>query len=243
MGNCTLKQYFSHVIKITCAMLLNSSALAVKIYDTELAQSNKCVKLFKYFEVKHQIPKDLLHSIALQETGRKHSKLDIKIPWPWTVNVEGRGYYFDTKHEAIGFTQQQLAFGKRSMDVGCMQINLKHHPDAFKDLNEAFEPRYNIDYGANFLKEKYLQTNNWHKAIAYYHSANEEFGSKYHQSVLKIVSNIDKHKFEKLIKPALYQAGKPLYVAGSYKPLITSKVKRQRYKSNMMVYVPRGAIR
>ena len=32
------------------------------------------------------------------------------------------------------------AAGERNIDVGCMQINLMHHPDAFASLEEAFEP-------------------------------------------------------------------------------------------------------
>lgn len=165
-----------------------------KIFDYELAQSKKCVQYFNYFERKHEIPKDLLHSISLQESGRRHKEKNINMPWPWTVNVEGKGFFFDTKKEAVSFVLSEIKEGKKSIDVGCMQINLKHHPDAFKNISEAFEPKFNIEYGAKFLKEKFEQLNDWDKAIAHYHSANPQFGVKYQQSVVNIAKGIDKNK-------------------------------------------------
>jgi hypothetical protein len=30
--------------------------------------------------------------------------------------------------------------GVRSIDIGCMQINLVHHPDAFGSLEAGFDP-------------------------------------------------------------------------------------------------------
>ena len=36
-----------------------------------------------------------------------------------------------------------------------MQISLTFHPDAFPDLNQAFDPASNADYGARFLMQLY----------------------------------------------------------------------------------------
>jgi tetratricopeptide (TPR) repeat protein len=46
--------------------------------------------------------------------------------------------------------------GAKSIDVGIMQINLRHHPHAFRNLEEAFDPQLNIAYGAKFLKQLFL---------------------------------------------------------------------------------------
>ncbi len=212
------------------------------VYDKEIAQSSKCMAHFKYAEKKYKIPKDILHSISLRESGRKHTGSNKMIPWPWTVNVEGKGYYFNSKSEAISFVEQQKAFGKRSIDVGCMQINLLHHPEAFKSIGEAFDPKTNINYGAIFLREKYEQYGTWKKAIANYHSANEERGENYHKSVLRIASNIDQHKFNPIGGYGVMTQSKPLYNSSSFKQApYHSKI--QRYRSNMMVYVPRNAYR
>ena len=63
------------------------------------------------------------------------------VVWPWTINVEGKGFHFKTKRDAIRFVKDQMTAGKESIDVGCMQINLKYHPDAFTSLDQAFSPR------------------------------------------------------------------------------------------------------
>ena len=96
--------------------------------DHELIHSARCVRYFRHFESKLKIPKDTLYSISIQETGKFHSTKKVKLAWPWTVNLEGQGFYFDTKKEAVAFVTKHLREGKESIDVGCMQVNLNHHP-------------------------------------------------------------------------------------------------------------------
>ena len=43
--------------------------------------------------------------------------------------------------------------GVRNIDVGCMQVNLRYHPKAFKSLGQAFDPRANAAYAAGFLRK------------------------------------------------------------------------------------------
>lgn len=204
--------------------------------DTEIMESQKCSRMFPYFEAKFQIPRNTLHSIALKESGKKHSKHKIVVVWPWTVNVEGRGYHFNSKKEAISFVKKQIILGKESIDVGCMQINLKHHLDAFNSLGEAFNPKDNIAYGAKFLRAKYDQLGNWHKAIAHYHSATHELGSKYKQDVIKIANNM--HLYKTSIKLDNHDHDDiPASQLLVNKDHFERNVKR--YKSNMMVVVPK----
>lgn len=162
--------------------------------DPEIVESLKCMQLFNQFEYKYNIPLDTLHSIALKESGRPHSKHKIDIVWPWTVNIEGKGYYFNEKTEAVNFIKRKFLSGKRNIDVGCMQINLKHHPYAFSSVEDALEPINNVSYAAIFLKEKYQQFGSWHKAIANYHSATEELGTKYKKAVIKIAKNMQNYQ-------------------------------------------------
>lgn len=212
--------------------------------DKELSHSAKCVTHFKKFERKHSIPSDILHSISLQESGRKHSKSDKKIPWPWTVNVEGKGYYFESKNEAVSFVKKQFSEGKKSIDVGCMQISLLYHGDSFKSLSDAFEPKMNIEFGAKFLRQKFEQYGSWKKAIANYHSADSERGAKYQKSVLNIANNIEKHKFDYRNTYSILTPSRPLFVANYKQPHMPYySPKRDRYKSSMMVYVPKNAYR
>ena len=170
------------------------SCCALGAIDKEVTESLRCTRMFPYYEKKHNIPADTLHSISLKESGKSHSQHKIRVVWPWTVNVGGQGHYFNSKREAVLFVRKQLLAGKENIDVGCMQINLKHHPKAFVSLEHAFDPRMNISYGAEFLKSKYEQLGCWHKAIAHYHSATHSLGFKYKQDVIKIASNMSNYK-------------------------------------------------
>ncbi len=170
------------------------SNLAIAAIDYEMAQSLKCSRLFSYYERKYKIPKDTLHSISLQETGKTHSLHKKSIVWPWAINSEGQSFYFDNKAEAIAFIRSELKKGKRSIDVGCMQVNMKHHGHNFQSIEHALEPRINIEFGAKFLSQKFDQLGNWHQAIAHYHSATPKFGEKYSKSVFKIANNLDQNK-------------------------------------------------
>lgn len=158
--------------------------------DRLIDGAKQCTQYFPTEERTRQIPVHLLAAISTTETGRYHEGLGMAIPWPWTINVEGKGYYFNSKAEAIAATQKHLAAGKRSIDVGCMQVNLKHHPKAFRNLNEAFDPAANVGYAARFLSDNYAQMGNWIKAAAAYHSRTTARGNSYLGRVEKNWTNI-----------------------------------------------------
>lgn len=142
-----------------------------------------CHYYASHVEKTHGIPDKLLTAISLTESGR--STVKGLISWPWTLNAEGKGYYFATKAEAILAVQRLQAKGTKSIDVGCMQINLHHHPQAFSSLEEAFDPASNVAYGANFLKILQKSHKNWAKAVAHYHSATPSVHLIYQNKVLK----------------------------------------------------------
>ena len=85
------------------------------------------------------IPDRLMQAIGIVESGRSDERGGVSA-WPWTINVEGAGYSFNTKQEAIEAVNAHRARGARSIDVGCMQVNLIHHGDAFASLEQAFDP-------------------------------------------------------------------------------------------------------
>ncbi|HVZ08761.1 lytic transglycosylase domain-containing protein [Rhodopila sp.] len=125
------------------------------------------------------IPDHLLAAIARVESGRRDSASGTFDPWPWTVNADGEGSFYETKAEAIAAVRTMRARGVRSIDVGCMQISLLHHPDAFASLEQAFDPTANATYGARFLSELHARTNAWPRAVEMYHSATPELGQPY----------------------------------------------------------------
>lgn len=131
-----------------------------------------CIQAIREAERAHGIPHDLLMALGLQEAGMTFQ--GARTIWPWSVNVEGRGHRFDTRAEAEAFVQGQLAQGIRSIDVGCLQINLRWHPDAFPTPGAGFEPALNADYAARFLGDLKTQTGDWWQAAGHYHSATPE---------------------------------------------------------------------
>ncbi|OFX05828.1 MAG: hypothetical protein A3G78_00355 [Alphaproteobacteria bacterium RIFCSPLOWO2_12_FULL_42_29] len=145
--------------------------------------ANNCAIHISQHEKAHNIPEGLLHAISKVESGHKDATGHI-VAWPWTVNAEGEGYYFPSKETAIAAVRKMQLKGISSIDIGCMQVNLQHHPHAFKTLEDAFDPRQNVAYAARFLKGLKNEHASWHKAVAHYHSANPLHHIPYQRNVM-----------------------------------------------------------
>ncbi|MCU0838178.1 MAG: lytic transglycosylase domain-containing protein [Rhodospirillales bacterium] len=143
-----------------------------------------CAQAIAREEREQGIPARLMQAIALTESGRWDAHRQTKIAWPWTINAEGEGRYFPSMGAAIAAVRALKARGVNSIDVGCMQVNLRYHGDAFSDLTEAFEPATNVAYAADFLKTLYQQTGSWTEATGRYHSATPELNGPYKARVL-----------------------------------------------------------
>ena len=130
------------------------------------------------------IPAKLLPAISRVESGRLDPATGRVRAWPWTINVEGVGHFFDSKEQVIAAVTALQAKGVRSIDVGCMQVNLMHHPKAFASLDQAFEPMVNAAYAARFLTALHGQLKDWNLATAAYHSMDPVRGEEYQRLVL-----------------------------------------------------------
>jgi hypothetical protein len=187
MGFCALKRLYW----VIAAIMLASPSYALLGDDNSLVEGAKlCTQYLPRHERQYGIPVHLLAAIASTESGRYHRALGLNLPWPWTINVEGKGYFFDSKQEAIAAVQKFQSRGIQSIDVGCMQVNLHHHPNAFSSLSEAFDPAYNIAYAAQFLKNNFQEEGSWRKATADYHSHTPVYGEQYAQMVFGAWSRI-----------------------------------------------------
>ena len=131
------------------------------------------------------VPDQLLDAISRVESGRLDSATGTMRAWPWTINAQGVGHFYASKAEAIAAAQQFRAQGIQSMDVGCMQVNLMYHPDAFASLDQAFDPQANALYAAHLLTQLFAQTGSWPHAAAAYHSQTPELGNDYQRKVLE----------------------------------------------------------
>jgi len=121
-------------------------------------------------EAAAHIPSQLLTAISKVESGRWEKSTEANLAWPWTIMAEGRGRYLATKAAAIAEVERLQAAGVRNIDVGCMQVNLQFHPDAFDSLEQAFDPAENVAYAAQFLLELKAEQQSWIKAVGSYHS-------------------------------------------------------------------------
>ena len=124
------------------------------------------------------VPVTLALGIAQVESGRRQADGTVA-PWPWSINVEGIDHVYDTKAAVIAAVRSFQAGGARSIDVGCMQVNLMYHPDAFANLEDGFDPARNAAYAMRFLTELYGVTQSWPAAAGRYHSATPELGAGY----------------------------------------------------------------
>jgi hypothetical protein len=125
---------------------------------------------------RHGIPADLLLAISLVESGRRDPVTGTRMPWPWTANAEGQDYRFETSAQAAAWVRQKQAGGLASIDTGCMQVNLRYHPEAFATVEDAFDPVRNADYAARFLRSLHDGPAGgvWMRAAGFYHSQTPE---------------------------------------------------------------------
>lgn len=148
------------------------------------AASADCVAAAKQAEDAWRIPPGLLLAIGRVESGRRDPATGTTAPWPWTTNAEGAGRHFDGPDTAVSHVQALQARGVRSIDVGCFQVNLHHHPGAFASLADGFDPARNADYAARFLASLHAQTGDWPAAAARYHSSTPGVADGYRARVL-----------------------------------------------------------
>ncbi len=162
--------------------------------DPLIEGAKLCTRHLQRYEREYGIPAHLLSAIASTESGRYHEGLKIKLPWPWTINAEGKGYFFDSKEEAMAAVHRLQASGVKSIDIGCMQVNLYHHPNAFSSISQAFEPENNIAYAASFLRNLYQEEGSWKQAASDYHSKTPTRGNEYvglvYNSWFKIIDKL-----------------------------------------------------
>ena len=144
----------------------------------------QCQGAIEAVEQQSSLPRRLLSAISLVESGRVVPGRRVAA-WPWTINVGGVGTFYDTAEAAIAAAEALQGSGIRSFDVGCMQVNLKHHPTAFASLHDAFDPRLNASYAARFLEQLHAELGDWSQTVAAYHSRAAEPGADYQRRVVR----------------------------------------------------------
>ena len=176
------------VMGVTAVVLLVAGGGAARATIPGLPTQALCAAETAKAERAYGIPSQLLDAISLVESGRYDAQSKAVLAWPWTVMAEGEGRYFPTKAEAVAEVKRLKARGVRNIDVGCMQVNLMYHGEAFPTLDEAFEPSTNVGYAARFLRGLYGSTNHWPTAASYYHSQTPHLAANYRAKLMKVWS-------------------------------------------------------
>ena len=125
------------------------------------------------------VPADIFYAIALQESQASITKSKQR-PWPWTLNIAGKGRYYRTQADALRAIQAYLRSGKCNIDIGLGQIHWCSHAKSFPEgPAQALHPYNNLQYAAEVLKEQHryvlkkkLPGNSWWIAVGRYHSPN-----------------------------------------------------------------------
>ena len=90
------------------------------------------------------IPYTVLYAVALTESAKKIRPPAVYRPWPWTLNIAGRGYFFDSRMAAWQALTAWLGTGRRSVDIGLMQVNWRYHKKRLGTPWQALDPYHNL---------------------------------------------------------------------------------------------------
>ena len=156
----------------------------------ESKELDNCNYLTEKYGKIYNLPNKLLTSIALVESGIK--KHEFK-SWPWTLNVSGKSMYFENKLETLQYLKSNISL-KKSIDVGCMQINTRYHLKNFKDLSHLVEPEENVKYAAIYLLKLYKKYKSWNEAVSRYHSSIPKRKKTYLKKVLTYWNDLRQQK-------------------------------------------------
>jgi hypothetical protein len=167
-----------HVIVIL-ALLAMAPRVHAATSDPGSTDAALCLAAITQTEHRADLPSSLLVAIGLVETGRVDPMTGRTSPWPWSLNIAGIDHVYASKAEAIAGVLAAQASGIRSIDVGCMQVNLMFHPQAFATLDEALDPTANVAYAAVFLHRLREDLGSWPMAAAAYHSMSPPLANAY----------------------------------------------------------------
>lgn len=147
-------------------------------------EASLCIAATAQAERALHVPDGFLNAMSRVESGKPGPDGTISA-WPWTITAAGIGHYYATRAEAVAAVDAFRQQGIQSIDVGCMQVNLQQHPDAFASLDQAFDPVTNTLYAGRFLLQMYDKTGSWPRAAAAYHSQTPGIGTPYQWKVLE----------------------------------------------------------
>ncbi|MEM6972341.1 MAG: hypothetical protein AAF577_06005 [Pseudomonadota bacterium] len=166
-------------LSLCCVILVVSEVLGAPAHADAGRPGERCLPAAKAAAARHGVPLRLLWSIGLTESGHRGTA------WPWTLNTEGRGRWFDTRAEAASALAEDLAAGRWNIDIGCFQISTRWHGMHFASPAAMLDPDLNADYAARFLAALKSETGDWESATGFYHSRTPRLAAAYRRRVAR----------------------------------------------------------
>jgi soluble lytic murein transglycosylase-like protein len=117
----------------------------------------------------YAVPPEVLFAVALAESELLLTSRRV-MPWPWTLNVEGREERYRNRVEAWEAIQRHLEAGRRSIDIGLMQVNWRWHQELLQDPWTALDPYFNLRAGSRILHDLYQEDGDWVTVVGRYHA-------------------------------------------------------------------------
>jgi hypothetical protein len=185
-------------VALGLTLIWAQNVLANPLQPTEIItediakEADTCTRAIALQERRQGIPAGLLKAISHAESGRWDAQNREILAWPWTVTTGGKGYFLPNRVDAVAFVESLQAEGVENIDVGCMQINLKYHPEAFNSIEDAFDPHANAQYAADFLRERFAVSKSWLQAAGDYHSTTAARNKTYRDKVAKLWKDTQK---------------------------------------------------
>jgi len=116
----------------------------------------------------HAVPPPLLYAIACAESRRRLPDGTVR-PWPWTLNVAGRGQFYASRRAAHQALIKALRAGT-NVDIGLAQINWRWHHALLGNPWQALDPYLNLHAAGHLLRAHYQRVGDWWLAVGQYHA-------------------------------------------------------------------------
>lgn len=133
------------------------------------------------------------------------------------IGIPGHSWFPSDRRQAGGLVGALVARGYASIDVGCLQVNLRWHPLAFHTLDEAFDPTRNADYAARYLRSLAETYGDWWIAVQRYNTARPDIGRAYAALVARRLTEIRRRDAGRAVPAAERRSGGPLFLQHDYR--------------------------
>ena len=155
-----------------CSVFL-FSGLLFAVSDTTLASTGQTVPAgYRLIANAYRIPPEVLYAVGLAESARRVDSTGTVRPWPWTLNVQGKGFFYASRDQAEQALDGFLATGQKSIDIGLMQVNWRYHRQRLESPRRALDPYHNLRVAAEILRDCRQSRQDWWAAVGCYHAPN-----------------------------------------------------------------------